>query len=148
MYLNLKQPLQCVATLSVGSTANIFHAATWPSQCFYFDSTAPVLVDRHVISLTRFFHALLVYVSDLQCFASSVVLTNSFGTRVWTATIQELKNVYWNISNFWDITPCFPSKVSRCFEGACRLHLQVLSTSQARNQQETISKQANCFMLV
>jgi hypothetical protein len=27
-------------------------------------------------------------------------------------------------SVFWDITPCSPLKVSRCFGGTCRLHLQ------------------------
>jgi hypothetical protein len=29
-------------------------------------------------------------------------------------------------SVFWYITPCSPLKVTRRFEGTCRLHLQVL----------------------
>jgi hypothetical protein len=40
-------------------------------------------------------------------------------------------------SVFWDITPYSPLKIKRHFEGICRLHLQGLRVSQARNQHET-----------
>jgi hypothetical protein len=39
-------------------------------------------------------------------------------------------------SNFWDITPCSPSKVDRRFEGTCLLQLQSRIISRARNQRE------------
>jgi hypothetical protein len=39
---------------------------------------------------------------------------------------------------FWDIMPCSPLKVSWCFRGICRAHLQGLRVSQEIN---------HCFML-
>jgi hypothetical protein len=35
---------------------------------------------------------------------------------------------------FWDITPCSPLKVNRCFGGTYRLHLQDRRIRRARNQ--------------
>jgi hypothetical protein len=49
------------------------------------------------------------------------------GSEVLTAAVTKS-------SIFWDITPCSPLKVYRCFRGICRLHLQSLRISQARNQ--------------
>jgi hypothetical protein len=43
-------------------------------------------------------------------------------------------------STFWDIMPCNPLTVNRCFGGTCRLHLQD-RINQTRNQHEEGSKQ-------
>jgi hypothetical protein len=42
-----------------------------------------------------------------------------------------------NSSMFWDITPCSPFKVNRCFGGTCCLHLQDWRISPARNKRES-----------
>jgi hypothetical protein len=38
---------------------------------------------------------------------------------------------------FWDITPCSPFKVNRCFGGIYRFHHQGRRINRARNQSET-----------
>jgi hypothetical protein len=40
-------------------------------------------------------------------------------------------------SVFWDMTPCSPLKVNRCFGGICRLNLQGRKISRSRNQRES-----------
>jgi hypothetical protein len=49
------------------------------------------------------------------------------GFEVLTAVVMKS-------SIFWNIRPCSPSKVNRCFDGTCRLHLQTQRISRARNQ--------------
>jgi hypothetical protein len=44
-------------------------------------------------------------------------------------------------SVFWDITPCSPLKVDRCFGGTSHLHFQGRRIRQARNQSEAGRKQ-------
>jgi hypothetical protein len=46
---------------------------------------------------------------------------------------------------FWNITPCGPVKISRCFGGTCHLHLQGPKISQARNQHEAGSSALCCI---
>jgi hypothetical protein len=46
-------------------------------------------------------------------------------------------------SIFWDIKPCSPLKVKRCFGGAFRLHIQGGRISPARNQGDAGRKQTN-----
>jgi hypothetical protein len=49
---------------------------------------------------------------------------------------------------FWDIMPCSPLKVDRCYGGTSRLHLQGRRISQARNKLEVGALLASCFKLV
>jgi hypothetical protein len=66
--------------------------------------------------------------SFLQYFRHMVVLCH-LRFKVPTAVLMKR-------AIFWDITPCSPFKVNRRFGGTCRLHLQVLRISQARNYRE------------
>jgi hypothetical protein len=48
--------------------------------------------------------------------------------------------------NFFDIMPCSPLKLNRRFGGTCRLHLQDLIISQARNQRGEGGKEVELKM--
>jgi hypothetical protein len=65
---------------------------------------------------------------------------------------EVLITVVMKSSVVWNITLCSPLKVSRCFGGTWRIHLQGRRIGKARNQHEAGSKEspllATCFMLV
>jgi hypothetical protein len=60
-----------------------------------------------------------------------------FGTNKLHVGFEVLTAVVMKNSIFWDTAPCSPLKVSRCFEGRCRLHFQGRRISQARNQHDS-----------
>jgi hypothetical protein len=48
-------------------------------------------------------------------------------------------------STFWDIMPCVLLRVNLCFGRTCRLHLQGITMSEARNHHEPGSKKRLTF---
>jgi hypothetical protein len=51
--------------------------------------------------------------------------------------LEVLTPVVMKGSIFWDITPCSPLKINRCFWGTYSLHLQGRRISRARNQHDS-----------
>jgi hypothetical protein len=49
--------------------------------------------------------------------------------------------------NFWDITPCSPLSVNRCFGGTYRLHLEGQEISSARTSKQVGGEQNDCHLL-
>jgi hypothetical protein len=49
---------------------------------------------------------------------------------------------------FWDITPCRPLKVNRCFGGTYRVHRQGRRISRSRNQRESKWQEKPCVLFL
>jgi hypothetical protein len=69
-----------------------------------------------------------------------LLYTSKFDNNLHSLTYVEfevLRAVVIKSTIFWDITPCSPLKVNRCFGGTYRLLLQSRRISRARNQRES-----------
>jgi hypothetical protein len=65
-----------------------------------------------------------------------------FVKKIWSG-FEVLTAMFIKISIYWDITPCRPLKVNRCFAETCWIHLQGRKTSWTRNLREAGSKQGS-----
>jgi hypothetical protein len=78
-----------------------------------------------------------------QCLRTTIIIFGS--TQRWVVTSMnqlytwEMKEHKLEVKStvFWDIKPCGPLKVNRCFGGTYRLHFQGRRMNRARNQRET-----------
>jgi hypothetical protein len=71
---------------------------------------------------------------------SHIVTPRPFKTRHKSAGLEVLTADVLS-HTYRDTTPCSPLKDNRCFGGTCRLHLQGIRISQARNQSVDSSKE-------
>jgi hypothetical protein len=86
----------------------------------------------------------LIYQSKYSVVYGTTFQRNALSPSSWSKNKQRSKNnhsyvgleILTAVVMIWDITLCSPLKVSRCFGGTYRLHLQGRNISRARNQLE------------